>query len=100
MFWIRNRDLQILTAGLLTFSSDTRFKVNHENSVDENDWSLLITKVKTQDTGVYECQLNTNPKMKLNINLLVKGLSKLINFLKSKDFMKFQLFSLISNARY
>lgn len=73
VFWIRNSDLQILTAGLITFSSDSRFKVNHENSVDENDWSLLITNVKTQDSGIYECQINTDPKMKLNINLLVKG---------------------------
>lgn len=57
VFWIRNSDLQILTAGLLTFSSDVRFRVNHENSIDENDWSLLITNVKTQDSGVYECQV-------------------------------------------
>lgn len=73
VFWIRNFDLQILTAGLLTFSSDARFKVNHENSIDENDWSLLITNVKKQDSGIYECQINTDPKLKLNINLLVKG---------------------------
>lgn len=73
MFWIRNSDLQILTAGLMTFSSDSRFKVNHENSVDEKDWSLLIRNAKVEDSGVYQCQLNTDPEMKLNINLLVKG---------------------------
>jgi hypothetical protein len=74
VFWIRNSDLQILTAGLVTFSSDSRFKVNHENSVDEHDWSLLIENVKTEDSGTYECQINVDPKMKLNINLLVKGM--------------------------
>lgn len=73
VFWIRNLDLQILTAGLVTFTADTRFKVNHENSVDATDWSLLITNVKTEDQGLYECQINTEPKMKLNINLVVKG---------------------------
>ena len=71
--WIRNVDLQILTAGLMTFSSDTRFSVNHENSVDEKDWNLLIKNVKVEDSGEYECQISTDPKMKLNINLLVKG---------------------------
>lgn len=73
VIWIRNSDLQILTAGLATFSSDNRFKVNHENTIDERDWSLLITNVKLEDSGLYECQINTEYKMKLNINLTVKG---------------------------
>jgi hypothetical protein len=73
VFWIRNSDLQILTAGLMTFSSDSRFRVNHENSVDEKDWSLLISNAKIEDQGLYECQINTEPKMKLNVNLMVKG---------------------------
>lgn len=73
VIWIRNSDLQILTAGCRTFTADRRFKVNHENSVDATDWSLLITNVKIADQGQYECQINTEPKMKLNINLLVKG---------------------------
>jgi neurotrimin len=73
VFWIRNNDLQILTAGLVTFTADKRFKVNLENAVDATDWSLLITNVKMEDQGQYECQINTEPKMKLNINLMVKG---------------------------
>jgi hypothetical protein len=73
VFWIRNSDLQILTAGFVTFTSDKRFKVNHENSIDTTDWSLLITNVKLEDQGQYECQINTEPKMKQNINLMVKG---------------------------
>lgn len=73
VFWIRNSDLQILTAGLFTFTTDTRFKVNYENSIDDTDWSLMITNVKLEDAGQYECQINTEPKMKKNINLMVKG---------------------------
>lgn len=73
VFWIRNYDLQILTAGLVTFTADERFTVIHENSIDATDWSLLITNVKIEDQGLYECQINTEPKMKLNINLMVKG---------------------------
>ena len=73
VIWIRNSDLQILTAGLVTFTADNRFKVNLENAVDSTDWSLLITNVKMEDQGTYECQINTEPKMKLNINLMVKG---------------------------
>lgn len=73
VFWIRNLDTTILTAGFTTFTADTRFKVNHENSVDASDWSLVITNVKMEDQGEYECQINTEPKMKLNIILSVKG---------------------------
>lgn len=73
VFWIRNSDLQILTAGLVTFTADPRFKVNYEDGYDATDWSLLITNVKLEDQGQYECQINTEPKMKLNINLMVKG---------------------------
>ncbi|KAG5682150.1 hypothetical protein PVAND_011522 [Polypedilum vanderplanki] len=80
VFWIRNSDLQILTAGLMTFSSDPRFRVNHENTIDEKDWSLLISNVKIEDGGLYECQINTEPKMKLNIKLkvLVKELTEMM----------------------
>jgi Immunoglobulin V-set domain len=92
VFWIRNSDLQILTAGLATFSSDTRFKVNHENSVDEKDWSLLITNVKIEDEGLYECQVNTEPKLKLNINLLVKGKRRRHECVKI-EFLAFQVSS-------
>lgn len=73
VIWIRNSDLQILTAGHSTFSSDVRFKVNHENVIDSTDWSLVITNARIEDQGQYECQVNTDPKMKLNINLIVKG---------------------------
>jgi Immunoglobulin V-set domain len=73
VFWIRNADLQILTAGHMTFTADERFRVNHENGVDQADWSLLINSVTMGDQGLYECQVNTEPKMKLNINLMVKG---------------------------
>lgn len=61
VFWIRNSDLQILTAGLVTFTADNRFRVNHENSVDATDWSLLITDVKMEDQGLYEV-FGTNPR--------------------------------------
>lgn len=80
VFWIRNYDLQILTAGLVTFTADERFTVNHENSIDATDWSLLITNVKLEDQGLYECQINTEPKMKLNINLMVKGEKNFIHY--------------------
>jgi len=81
VFWIRSSDLQILTAGSITFSSDDRFKVNQENSVDPMDWSLLITNVKLTDQGAYECQINTEPKMARRINLTVKGVPLLAHIL-------------------
>ncbi|KAF7492828.1 hypothetical protein SSS_09186 [Sarcoptes scabiei] len=67
--WIRRQDVQILTVGTLTYTSDQRFKVIHiENS---DDWSLMIDYPTKKDAGIYECQISTMPKMSLFIQLNV-----------------------------
>ncbi|XP_042231107.1 uncharacterized protein LOC121872429 [Homarus americanus] len=68
--WIRKRDLHILTAGIYTYTSDDRFKVYHP--VDSDEWFLEISSVTFRDGGVYECQVPTNPKIFLPINLAVE----------------------------
>lgn len=36
-------------------------------------WGLRIRKVQYSDTGVYECQVNTDPKMNFAMKLTVTG---------------------------
>uniref|UniRef100_A0A1I8N3M9 Ig-like domain-containing protein n=1 Tax=Musca domestica TaxID=7370 RepID=A0A1I8N3M9_MUSDO len=62
--WIRKRDLHILTAGSTTYTSDQRFQVlRPENS---GNWTLQIKYPQPRDSGIYECQINTEPKMSLS----------------------------------
>lgn len=67
--WIRKRDLHILTAGSTTYTSDQRFQViRPENS---GNWTLQIKYPQPRDSGIYECQINTEPKMSLSYNFNV-----------------------------
>ncbi|CAH0561851.1 unnamed protein product [Brassicogethes aeneus] len=67
--WIRKRDLHILTVGILTYTNDQRFQSLHTDGSDE--WTLKITSPQTRDSGIYECQVSTEPKIcqgfKLNV---------------------------------
>ncbi|XP_050538322.1 inactive tyrosine-protein kinase 7-like [Daktulosphaira vitifoliae] len=67
--WMRKRDLHILTAGVLTYTSDQRFQVIHPDNSD--NWTLLIKFAQPRDAGIYECQVNTEPKMSLAFQLNV-----------------------------
>ncbi|XP_056632981.1 uncharacterized protein LOC130442683 isoform X1 [Diorhabda sublineata] len=68
--WIRSRDLHILTSSRHTFSSDRRFESVHTDSSGDF-WGLRIRGAHVADTGQYECQVNTEPKMSLAIFLTV-----------------------------
>lgn len=72
--WMRKRDLHILTAGVLTYTSDQRFQVIHPDNSD--NWTLLIKFAQPRDAGIYECQVNTEPKMSLAFQLNVVGESR------------------------
>lgn len=72
--WMRKRDLHILTAGVLTYTSDQRFQVIHPENSD--NWTLLIKFAQPRDAGIYECQVNTEPKMSLAFQLNVVGESR------------------------
>ncbi|XP_044735739.1 zwei Ig domain protein zig-8-like isoform X2 [Chrysoperla carnea] len=67
--WIRKRDLHILTAGILTYTSDQRFQVIRPDKSE--NWTLQIKFPQQRDAGVYECQVNTEPKMSLAFRLNV-----------------------------
>ncbi|EDW10937.2 zwei Ig domain protein zig-8 isoform X2 [Drosophila mojavensis] len=67
--WMRKRDLHILTTNIYTYTGDQRFSVIHPPNSD--DWDLKIDYAQTRDSGIYECQVNTEPKINLAITLEV-----------------------------
>uniref|UniRef100_A0A182HKD7 Uncharacterized protein n=1 Tax=Anopheles arabiensis TaxID=7173 RepID=A0A182HKD7_ANOAR len=70
--WIRKRDLHILTVGILTYTNDQRFQSLHTEGSDE--WTLRITSPQPRDSGTYECQVSTEPKISqaFRLNVVVK----------------------------
>ncbi|XP_043277386.1 limbic system-associated membrane protein-like [Venturia canescens] len=67
--WIRKRDLHILTVGILTYTNDQRFQSLHSDGSDE--WTLKISSPQVRDSGTYECQVSTEPKISQAYNLSV-----------------------------
>lgn len=67
--WIRKRDLHILTVGILTYTNDQRFQSLHSDGSDE--WTLRITSPQIKDSGTYECQVSTEPKISQGFQLNV-----------------------------
>ncbi|XP_066603822.1 irregular chiasm C-roughest protein-like [Prorops nasuta] len=67
--WIRKRDLHILTSMLVTYTSDARFTVVGNSESD--DWNLRIDYAQPRDGGIYECQVNTEPKIYRAIDLKI-----------------------------
>lgn len=71
---MRKRDLHILTVGILTYTNDQRFQSLHTEGSDE--WTLRITSPQPRDSGTYECQVSTEPKISQTFRLNVVGKSR------------------------
>lgn len=69
--WMRKRDLHILTTNIYTYTGDQRFSVLHTPGSD--NWDLKIEYAQQRDSGIYECQVNTEPKINLAVVLEVTG---------------------------
>ncbi|XP_054091619.1 zwei Ig domain protein zig-8 isoform X3 [Zeugodacus cucurbitae] len=69
--WMRKRDLHILTTNIYTYTGDQRFSVLHPPGSD--DWDLKIDYAQQRDSGIYECQVNTEPKINLAVSLEVNA---------------------------
>ncbi|XP_014216843.1 lachesin-like, partial [Copidosoma floridanum] len=67
--WMRKRDMHILSVGTNMYTSDLRFQVNHPDKSE--NWTLQIKSPQLRDSGVYECQVSTEPKMYLSYALNV-----------------------------
>lgn len=65
------RDGDILTVGRYTFVGDERFVSYYAAGVET--WSLVIEFVQERDSGLYECQVSTEPKMSQLYSLRVLG---------------------------
>ncbi|KAL6429753.1 hypothetical protein ACFW04_007571 [Cataglyphis niger] len=68
---MRSRDLHILTSGNFSFSSDARFGAQHTPGSDA--WTLRLDNARKTDSGKYECQVNTEPKIMYAVQLSVRA---------------------------
>merc|ERR1712013_394860 len=71
--WIRAGDVSVLSVGHLAFSSDTRISVVQvpRPRLSASDWNLSIEGATLEDDGMYECQVNTEPKINYKVFLRV-----------------------------
>ncbi|XP_069988517.1 zwei Ig domain protein zig-8 [Penaeus vannamei] len=65
--WVRHRDIHVLTVGRFTFTNDDRFVALHEDG--SNAWILSLRSPSANDSGIYECQINTKPTLSQMITL-------------------------------
>ncbi|XP_064082201.1 zwei Ig domain protein zig-8-like [Macrobrachium nipponense] len=75
--WIRKRDLHVLTSGVHTFASDERFLALHADRSE--NWTLHIRFSQARDSGEYQCQVNTDPKISMLFTLTVKEAATLMD---------------------
>lgn len=69
--WIRRKDLNVLSVGLARYTQDPRFSVIH--AVGSDLWTLQLAYPTAEDSGVYECQVGTLPKISRQVTLNVIG---------------------------
>jgi len=76
--WIRQSDLEILSAGLHKITSDPRINVLHESSLfvyrRTDAYTLEISRITESDAGFYECQINMIPMQSRIIQLQVNDI--------------------------
>ncbi|XP_059091252.1 zwei Ig domain protein zig-8-like isoform X1 [Tigriopus californicus] len=66
--WLRDENLNIISSGRYTYTSDQRFQALHEEDYTHLDrdetlehWILQIRNAQMEDEGRYECQISTQP---------------------------------------
>ncbi|VVD00454.1 unnamed protein product [Leptidea sinapis] len=74
VLWRRARDSQLLTAGAVRVTRDERVKILHDDSDEPlqgpgitkggDVWALVIKSAKPTDSGLYVCELNTEPPVR------------------------------------
>lgn len=67
--WIRRPGLHVLTVGRYTYTMDQRFQAVHLDNSES--WALQIKYPTIKDSGVYECQVSTLPKISRFVTLNV-----------------------------
>lgn len=70
------QELHLLTVGMQTYSTDSRFSLHFQHP---NDWRLQIKYARPRDEGIYECQVSIHPPRIYTVRLIVVG-----NFLNNQ----------------
>jgi len=72
--WLRVGHVQVLAVGDLVFSSDWRLSVVSLTRRWQNVqvWILRIAGARPSDSGLYQCQVNTEPTISRSIKLIVR----------------------------
>lgn len=60
---------KVLTAGQERVAPDTRFQVIHDQGGDV--WVLAVKEVRRNDSGIYSCEVNSNPEVRTYHHLKV-----------------------------
>jgi Immunoglobulin V-set domain len=69
--WVRQSDLAILASAGVSHTSDSR--ISAASDAEQGDWQLRIQEALIKDSGLYECQVNTEPKINWPVHLHVEG---------------------------
>ena len=80
--------------GRTIYSNDDRVQIVHPNRSDSmrnhkrDDWILQLRDTSPSDSGIYECQINTEPKKSKAYILHVVGMCPIftLDFLKQKSY--------------
>jgi len=85
--WIRLHDISVLTVGGLVFSSDPRIDVVSYSRPGHSlgSWTLSIRDSRVEDSGTYQCQVNTEPTRRKTYTLEVEDNTETIYGQPDKD---------------
>nr|XP_045615402.1 hemicentin-1-like [Procambarus clarkii] len=69
--WIRRKDLHVLTTGDFTYTTANKFRALHLPGSPY--WTLQVDNPTVSDSGIYECQISTQPKIfrRFTLNVVV-----------------------------
>ena len=72
-----------MAVGGQIFTSDPRF--TSTASEDEGRYTLVISRVRPQDEGTYECQITTKPTKSLFIHLFITSMFLFLTLISRKS---------------
>ena len=75
-----------MAVGGQIFTSDPRF--TSTASEDEGRYTLVISRVRPQDEGTYECQISTKPTKSLFIHLFITSRFLFLTLISRKSIQK------------
>ena len=71
MSWVRTSDIEILSVGRYTYTFNQRIQLVYTNYLDAPNYGLRISFVQPEDSGQYECIINTRPETVQKVELFI-----------------------------